>query len=62
MQEADFVECPECGYGIDVSDLANDYIGCGWFSDGNTVDVCCSHCDNDVELLINVSLSYKVIK
>lgn len=56
-----FIECPHCKAMIRVGDLVQDYVGCAWFVDGATVDVDCQNCEEIVELMVCVSLTYDVI-
>lgn len=57
----DFIECPHCKAMIRVCDLAQDYAGCGWFGGGATVKADCHNCEETVELMVCINLSYDVI-
>lgn len=52
----------DCLKEINVSDLAEDHEVFSWFSDGETVEVNCPHCDHENKLRINIHVSYEVFE
>lgn len=62
MSTQDTVDCGGCCRSINVSDLAQDHEVFSWFSDGETVEVNCPHCDHENKLRINIHVSYGVLE
>lgn len=62
MSTQDKVDCSGCYRSIDVSELAQEHTGCAWFSDGETVDTYCPHCEHENTLRINIHVSYEVLE
>lgn len=62
MSTQDTVDCGGCCRSINVSDLAQDHEVFSWFSDGETVEVNCPHCDHENKLRINIHVSYEVLE
>lgn len=62
MSTQDTVDCGGCCRSIDVSEFANEYVGCGYFHDGAVIGIVCDMCGNETEVEFNIHVSYEVVE
>ena len=62
MSTQDTVDCGGCCRSIDVSEVANEHVGCGYFHDGAVIGIVCDMCGNETEVEVNIHVSYEVVE
>ncbi|QHJ84586.1 MAG: hypothetical protein [Caudoviricetes sp.] len=62
MSTQEKIICSNCNCEIDVSEVANEYVGCGYFHDGAVIGIVCDMCGNETEVEVNIHVSYEVVE
>ena len=62
MSYTESIKCPHCGAEQDTRDYCADYVGCAYFSDGETITERCGQCNEDFEVKISIHASFEVVE
>lgn len=62
MSTQKYIECCHCNRAIDVSEVANEHVNCGYFHDGAVIGIVCDMCGNETEVEVNIHVSYEVVE
>ena len=61
MSTQKYIECCHCNRAIDVSEVANEHVNCGYFHDGAVIEIDCQSCGGETSVEVGYHVSYRVV-